>query len=106
MTTQPDRDTELLNAIVALRESLEQFIQASDQRTESLKDILDAQQAYAKAVDAKVDAQGARVDAVVAAQEAWAGLGNVADEWFNHLDSKVNEVGPKSLFTIFLGLAP
>ena len=40
MTTQPDRDTELLNAILALRESLETFIQASDQHTERLKDIL------------------------------------------------------------------
>ena len=95
MTTRPDRDTELLNVIMALQESLEKFIQASDQHTESLKDILDAQQSYAKAVDAKVDAQGARVDAVVAAQEAWTGLSNVANEWFNHLDSKVNEVGPK-----------
>ena len=41
MTTRPDRDTELLNVIVASRESLEKFIQASDQHTESLKDILE-----------------------------------------------------------------
>ena len=93
--TAADNESEILSAIVALRESLEQFNQARDQETESLRGDLDALKAYVTAIDAKVDAQNDFVDAVAKAQEAWDNLGNIANEWFRDLDTKVNEVGPK-----------
>lgn len=93
--TPADNESELLGVIVALRESLDQFNQARDQESESLKGELDALKTYVDAINAKVDAQNDVVDAVAKAQEAWVNLGNIADGWFQDLDAKVNEVGPK-----------
>ena len=94
MCNQTDPHAELLNAVIELRQNLEPFSRYSE-RLERLEGVVDALKVYVDAFNTKLDAHGEVVDAATKVHEAWENVNEVAVEWFDKLDSKVDDVGRK-----------
>ena len=95
MMPPPDRTTELLNAINALRQSLEQERDAGNGHVDALGNKVDALTNYVEALRTQIDAQDVVVDSIAKAHEAEVNVIRVLGEGITELGSRVDTLGGK-----------